>query len=137
MNNKSFSASNSVFIVIPKTIENIEIENRSHSLIFTLRVRRTMSQSIWIVAVIVLIPIDYQSRNLVENCWSLFNKFNDRPPPAYEEKRLEDHLAQTLPTPERLKSPQYLNCQRNIIGKYDNTDPGNSFRCQLLFEGHH
>src|SRR5205809_4994438 len=122
MNNKSFSASNSVFIVIPKTIENIEIENRSHSLIFTLRVRRTMSQCIWIVAVIVLnIPIDYQSRNLVENCWSLFNKFNDRPPPAYEEKGLEGHLAQTLTAPERLKSPQDLNCQRNIIGKYDNT----------------
>src|SRR5438552_6584591 len=97
-----------------------------------------MSQSLWIVAVIVLnIPIDHLLRNLIENCWPLFNKFNNRPPPGLEEERLEGHGAQTLTGLEHLKSPQDLYCQPNAIEKYRYTDPGNSFRCQLLFEGDH
>ena len=78
--------SNNVFIVIPKTIENIEIENRSHSLIFTLRVRRTMSQASGFVAVIILnIPTDSLVSNL--KTWSLFNKRNNSPSPGYEDSR--------------------------------------------------
>ena len=67
--------SNSFYIIIPKTIENIE--NRKQTAFSHLTSSESMAQcqSIWIVAVITLnIPIDYLA---IENCWSLFNKFND------------------------------------------------------------
>jgi len=50
---------------------------------------------------------------------------------------LEGHDAQTFVDLERLKSPQDLNYQTNIIEKYNDTDSDNDFRCQFLFEGYH
>jgi len=56
-----------------------------------------MSQRIWIITEIAFnFPINNLIENVIEDCRSLIYKFNDGPPPGFEEERLEGHVSQTL-----------------------------------------